>query len=132
MLQLHVTDELGAVTCCIVEKFPFLIGRSPQADLRITFSGVWEEHASIRLAESEDGSQRFVIESVGQSILSINGEIASGQVLRVGDMLSLGAARLTVSLAPARQSKLAWHESTVWVLLSLVLLLEALVVVLAK
>lgn len=133
MLQLHVTDERGVVTCCIAESFPFLIGRSGEADLRISSGGVWEEHALIRLGASEGARhERFVIESVGQSLLSINGEITPSKIISIGDEISLGAARLVVSLAPARQSKLAWHESLVWAILLLVVALEAIVVHFAK
>lgn len=133
MLQLDVTDERGAVTSFVVKKFPFVIGRSPLGDLPITSAGVWEQHATIRLADREQvKTQRFVVESIGQSIVSINGDIALAQALSVGDVISLGAARLTVSLAPSEQSMLAWHELTVWALLLGVVILEALVVHFAR
>ena len=133
MLQLHVTDERGSVTSSVAETFPFVIGRAPAADLRITSAGVWEEHASIRLSENGDPrAQRFLIESAGQSIISINGEVTRSKLLSIGDEISLGAVRLVVSLAPARQSKLAWHESLVWAVLLFVVVLEALVVYFAN
>lgn len=133
MLQLHVTDERGVVTCCIAETFPFVIGRSTAADLQISSAGVWEEHACVRLGAREGARhEHFVIESVGQSLLSINGQITPSKVISIGDEISLGAARLVVSLAPATQSKLAWHESLVWAILLLVVALEAFVVHFAK
>ncbi|MGZ8940726.1 MAG: FHA domain-containing protein, partial [Limisphaerales bacterium] len=133
MLQLHVTDERGVVTCCIAETFPFRIGRSAGADLQISSAGVWEEHACIRLSAREGArDEHFIIESVGQSLVSINGQMTPSKVISIGDEISLGAARLVVSLAPARQSKLVWHESLVWAILLLIVALEAFVVYFAE
>ena len=129
MLQLHVTDDRGAVTSHTVDRLPFLIGRSPQADLQIVAPGVWEEHASIDLAESESAARkRFVIAPVRESLVAINGEVVAGKELHIGDEITLGATRIVVSLAPAKQGKLSLQELTVWALLLAVVIVEAAVI----
>jgi hypothetical protein len=133
MLQLHVTDDRGAVTTHQANTFPFLIGRSANAQLRFTAPGVWEEHARIRLAEEQGTKEkRFFIEAAGHSLLSVNGEVASSQRLSIGDEISIGAIRVVVTLSPARQTALALHESMVWALLLLAVVGEALVIHFAR
>ena len=130
MLQLHVTDESGVVTSIIATEFPLLIGRSPQAGLRLESYGVWEEHARISLIESTRAASehRFFLESLGQSLVSVNGQITPSKELAIGDEVLLGAARFTVSLAPAAQKKLALHEWFVWGLLIIIVLVEGTVI----
>lgn len=133
MLQLHVTDDRGAVTSHPVDRLPHLIGRSPNVDLQIVAPGVWEEHASIDLSETDTaGRKRFVISSFRESLISINGEVVAGKELRIGDEITLGAARIVVSLAPAKQTNLSLQEFAVWALLLLVVIVEAAVVHYAK
>ena len=132
MLQLQVTDERGAVTQHRADHFPFVIGRSPEAQLRLVAPGVWEEHASINLVDQPGRSApRFLIESLRESLLTINGEAVRSKEISVGDEISVGAIRILASLAPARQTRLGWHEAIVWGLLICVVILEALVVHLA-
>ena len=130
MLQIHVTDERGVVTSILATEFPLLIGRSPHAGLRLESSGVWEEHARISLVQSSraPSEHRFFLESLGQSLVSVNGQITPTKELAIGDEILLGAARLTVSLAPAAQKKLAVHEWFVWGLLIIIVLVEATVI----
>ena len=134
MLQLHVTDERGTVTSHIAAESSFLIGRSAQAQLRLDSAGVWEEHARVSLAESSryPNQHRYIIEALGESIVSINGQIITAKELAIGDEILLGAARLTVSLAPPNQKKLVLQEWFVWCLLLLVVGCEAVLILLAE
>ena len=127
MLLLRVTDSRGTVTQHLAQFFPYHIGRSVQADLRIEAAGVWENHAVI--LPGENG--RFVIRSEGQSVLLRNGESVQSAQLASGDELSIGAARVVVSLSPARQKSLGASEAIVWALLLAVLTAEAAVFALA-
>lgn len=132
MLQLQVTDERGAVTQHAADIFPFLIGRSPNAQLRLVASGVWEEHASISLIDQPGRpAPRFIIEPVRESLLTVNGEAVRSKEISMGDEISLGAARILVSLAPGRQTRLGWHETAVWAILIFVVIVEAMIVQLA-
>jgi hypothetical protein len=133
MLQLHVTDDRGAVTTHQVEHFPFLIGRSPQADLQVASAGVFEQHARLELAlEEESAEAKFFLQAIGQSVLLVNGERTNCRRILIGDEISLGGARALVSLSPAGQSALALHESMVWALVCVVVIAEAIVIHLAR
>lgn len=123
MLLLRVTDARGAVTQHIADAFPYRIGRSARADLKIEASGVWENHATILPGENS----RFFIQSEGESLLLRNGEAIHSAQLAAGDELSVGSARVVVSLAPARQKSLGFTEAMAWVLLVLVVAAEALI-----
>jgi len=133
MLQLHVTDDRGAVTSHLVSELPFVIGRSQQASLQLVAPGIWNEHASIELTNTNAaGRERFVITALGESLLSVNGEVLPAKELKIGDEVILGATRILVSLAPPKQKRLARQEFGVSVLLLVVVILEALVIHVAK
>ena len=110
MLQLVVMDS--ASRPCLAAQFPFTIGRSRAASLRLEHPGVWDIHASIDI---QDG--RFRAQPEGQSLLLINDVRSSGAVLRMGDQLSLGGARVAVALAPAAQFGLKARELFILLLL---------------
>ena len=128
MLLLRVTDSRGTVTQHLVEKFPYRIGRSTQSHLRLEEPGIFEQHASIVPAEHG----RFLIRSEGESLLLRGGEALREAQLVPGDELSLGSARIMVSLAPARQKRLALSEAIVWLLLAIVAAGQTAVLVLAR
>jgi pSer/pThr/pTyr-binding forkhead associated (FHA) protein len=133
MLQLHVTDDRGAVTAHRAEQFPFVIGRSSESDLQISSAGVFDQHARIELAlDQSDSEAKFYLHAIGQSLLLVNGEPIAARRLVIGDEISFGATRALVSLSPAAQSALGLHESLVWSLLILVVIAEALVIHFAR
>src|ERR1700752_3668394 len=106
MLLLRVTDTPGPVPEHPAASFPYRIGRSAQAELRIEEAGVWENHAVVLPSEN----LHFVIRSEGESLLLCNGEPVRTVQLASGDELSIGAARMMVSLAPAGQKSLGLAE----------------------
>jgi pSer/pThr/pTyr-binding forkhead associated (FHA) protein len=128
MLLLRVTDSRGAVTPHIAESFPYTVGRSPQADLRLQEPGIFENHATILPA----GDGRFLIQAEGESLLLRNGEPVRSAPLAAGDELLIGSLRVVVSLAPARQKSLGLSEAAAWVLLAAVVAGELLVLSLAR
>ncbi|HEX7860113.1 MAG TPA: FHA domain-containing protein [Verrucomicrobiae bacterium] len=133
MLRLDVTDDRGAVAAYEISEFPLVIGRSANAGLQIAAAGVFEEHACIQLAPARSGpGQRFTMEALGSALMSVNGEILPNKQLAVGDEISLGAARVTVSLAPAARKKLSAHELFVWTLLLLLVIFESAVIHFAR
>jgi hypothetical protein len=127
MLLLRVTDSRGAVTQHVAESFPYKIGRSPQASLRLEAPGVWECHATILPGENA----RFLIRAEGDSLLLQNGEPIRTAPLATGDELSFGSAKILVSLAPATQKSIVLSEAVVWVLLLGVIALEIVIFVVA-
>ena len=97
---------------CVAAEFPFMIGRSPSAGMRLDASGVWDIHATILVREGG-----FFVQPEGEALVLINGERSAGAVLRAGDRISLGAVRLTVALAPARQGRLGARETLNWLVI---------------
>ncbi len=128
MLLLRVTDSRGAVTQHLAEAFPYQIGRSSQADLRLQEPGVFENHASIVPSEKA----RFVVQTEGESLLLRNGEPVRRVQLAPGDEFLIGSARILVSLAPAKQKRLAASEAAVWLLLAGVMASQVVSFFLAK
>jgi pSer/pThr/pTyr-binding forkhead associated (FHA) protein len=122
-----VTDSRGAVTQHIADSFPYIIGRSTDSDLRVEAPGIFEKHASIHAGENA----RFVIRAEGESFLLRNGESIRSAQLAPGDEITIGSARLLVSLAPARQKSLSRAEFVLWLLLAGVVNAEAVVIALA-
>lgn len=127
MLLLRVTDDRGAVAQYLALTFPYRIGRSSAADLRIESPGVWDAHASIALG----GTGKFIVAPEGASLLLLNGETTSGAPLRAGDELTLGGVRIAITLAPARQARLWIAETVVWTLLGAVCVAQFAVIFLA-
>lgn len=121
MLLLRVIDHRGTVAEHVVTTFPFHIGRSSNADLRIDAPGTWDSHAVISLEENE----KFLIRAEGSALLLVNDEPAVEHVLAPGDEVSLGSARILTSLSPPRQRTLVASEVGVWCLLLLVAFIEA-------
>jgi len=127
MLLLRVTDDRGAVTEHLAESFPYRIGRSSAADLRLEAPGVWDTHASLTLG----AGGKFIVAAEGASLLLLNGASTTGAPLAAGDELTLGAARILVSLAPTRPGRLALAEAFVWLLLFGSFVAEIVLIILA-
>ncbi|HTG44504.1 MAG TPA: FHA domain-containing protein [Verrucomicrobiae bacterium] len=118
MFQFVVTDdgpENGQA--CVCGKFPFIIGRAPQADLRLLSPGVWDIHAEVQ-RDSETG--KLAIQAKGEALLLINGARFERRLLVPGDQVQIGGASFAVTFSPATQSALAGHEGLVWGILVLV------------
>lgn len=111
----------------VAATFPFTIGSSSDADLRIEGHGVWDRHVLIEL---DSATQRFTCSAVGSALLLINGETIRKAPLRNGDVLQLGSATVEVSLAPVPQHRLKFIEFGVWALLGIVAILEAVLMML--
>lgn len=120
MLQL-LAVESNSIRPCAAARFPFLIGRNRSSGLQLESPGVWETHARIEISEGQ-----FVVRSEGESLLLVNDERCTERVLRIGDQLTLGAARVTVTLAPATQHALGVSELLIWTLVSAVAIAQVL------
>ena len=104
----------------IARHFPFHVGRSPSADLRIEDTGVWDEHLTFSL-----GADRAVeLAAQPGALVSVNDENVSTAALRNGDVIEIGAVRIRFSLSPTRQKGLRLRESLVWIGLMLIALIE--------
>jgi hypothetical protein len=74
---------------------------------------VWDNHFTIEF----DPDKGFVLQTQSDAILTVNREPAQTTVLRNGDSIELGAARLIFWLAEPPRRAQAWREAVVWSLL---------------
>jgi pSer/pThr/pTyr-binding forkhead associated (FHA) protein len=113
VLELTILTGKQAGAVAVARRFPFLIGRSPQARLRLEEAGVFERHAEIQL----DPAQGFCLVAQPGAIVSVNGQPVGQARLRAGDIFELGSARLRFQLGPVPQRGLRWRETLTWVML---------------
>ena len=110
MIQLKVLCGSKAGDHLVVRRFPFRIGRAADADLRLTDSGVWDQHLRLDFRPA-DG---LVFTAQGDALVTLNNQPVTKAVLRNGDFLGLGSARLQFWLAETRQRGLRLREFFVW------------------
>ncbi|HEV2455323.1 MAG TPA: FHA domain-containing protein [Verrucomicrobiae bacterium] len=120
MIQLHVLSGKKAGNRVAASRFPFRIGRHPQNDLSLEDEGVWDQHVVLEFRKKEG----FRVAAAREAIATINGNLAGEALLRNGDIITLGSAKLQFWIAPARQSGLRIRENSVWALLILIALGE--------
>lgn len=109
MIQLHILSGRQAGGEIVVRHFPFVIGRG-QAHLPLEDGGVWEQHLQIDFLRSEG----FTYTARSEAGVFINGAAAAAGLLRNGDLIELGAARLRVWLTRTSQRSLQWRERLTW------------------
>ena len=119
MIQLTVTQEKKPSVSSLVTSFPFIVGKSASADLRIDAAGVWDRHASLVLRE-----RKVHVVAEGEALVRVNGETQRESVLKNGDILNIGATTVLVALAPTTQPRLLAREMAAWALITLVFFLQ--------
>lgn len=120
MVQLRVLNGSRAGTAHLAHRFPCTIGRAEADDLRLVEPGVWENHLQLDLAVP-DG---FRLRRLGQGRACVNGAEFDDHLLRNGDVIELGAAKVQFWLAEVRQSGNRVREALVWLGLIALLLLQ--------
>lgn len=118
MIQLNILSGKQAGVQVAARRFPFRIGRATANELKLEDDGVWDNHLTLEFAKS-DG---FTITVAANAIATVNGEAVQSRILRNGDQLTLGSARLQFWLAPARQQGLRFREGFVWAMIIFVTL----------
>ena len=108
----------------MVRRFPFGIGRAPEADLRIEGEGVWDHHATLRFEQQEG----FFLTAEASALVSVNGQRTDRVRLRNGDVVECGSVKMRFWLAPSRQRSLAPRELLTWVGLAALLGVQVLLV----
>ncbi len=110
MVQFKVLSGKLAGTERVARQFPFRIGRSAAADLRLEEAGVWDEHLEVTF----DPASGFVLTAHPNAIAAINGQPFQRAVLRNGDAIEIGALRIRFWLAETRQASLRVREWLTW------------------
>ena len=93
-----------------------MIGRSPSADLHLEEDGIWDEHARLTL----DPAEGFVLETTPHALATVNGETLARAILRNGDVIDLGSAKMQFGLSETRQKGLRFREVLTWAAITLI------------
>ena len=111
MIQLNVLSGKKAGNRTVVRHFPFRVGRAPGNQLLLDDDGVWDQHLVLELK-----SGGFNLAVAPGALAAVNHEPLQNQVLRNGDIITVGSAKLQFWLAAARQRSLRLRELFVWAL----------------
>ena len=116
MIYLQLLSGKKAGERAAVAHFPFHIGRAPQNDLKLEDDGVWDQHLTLEFLEKEG----FQLSTAANAISAVNGKPMERTIVRNGDVITLGSAKIQFWLAPAPQRGLWLRENFVWALLILI------------
>lgn len=116
MIQLDILSGKKAGGQMVVRHFPFRVGRAPENDLRLEDDGVWDRHLVLEFQKQEG----FQLTTSANALVNVNGESVLNKILRNGDIITIGSARLQFWLAAARQRSLRARELFVWALIAAV------------
>jgi pSer/pThr/pTyr-binding forkhead associated (FHA) protein len=97
-------------------RFPFHIGRAPGNELQLDDDGVWDRHLTLDF----DRQQGFTLVTGPDALAAVNGKPVQTALLRNGDIITIGSARLQFWMAAARQRSPHLREAFVWGLLAAV------------
>jgi len=115
MVQLKFLSGKKAGTSWVARRFPVRIGRSADSHVQLDDAGVWDQHLEIGLKRGEG----FVLQTRGAALAAVNSQPSTEAViLRNGDKIEVGAARIQFWLAPPRQKGLALREWLTWTALA--------------
>jgi pSer/pThr/pTyr-binding forkhead associated (FHA) protein len=118
MIQLDILSGKKAGAQTVARHFPFRIGRASQNDLQLEDDGVWDQHLVLEFQKQEG----FNLTTSPDAIATVNGEPVQNKILRSGDTITIGSARLQFWLAAPQQRRLRSGENFVWALLVFVTL----------
>ncbi|HUA66707.1 MAG TPA: FHA domain-containing protein [Alphaproteobacteria bacterium] len=124
MIQLYVLSGKKAGSRVAASRFPFRIGRDPESDLPLDDDGVWGRHIVLEFRRKEG----FRLAATPEAIAAVNSQPAAEVLLRNGDIITLGSAKLQFWIAPASQRGLRLRENLVWALLFLVAVSEVVLI----
>ncbi|MGH7992107.1 MAG: FHA domain-containing protein [Limisphaerales bacterium] len=120
MIELHILAGKKAGSQSVVRRFPFRIGRASGNDLQLNDDGTWDQHLTLEFHRREG----FKLAAAQNALVMINNQPVQVALLRNGDIITLGSAKLQFWLAAARQRGLWLRERFVWVLLAAVVLCQ--------
>ncbi|MGA2786494.1 MAG: FHA domain-containing protein [Verrucomicrobiota bacterium] len=116
MIQLNILSGKKAGAQSAARRFPFRVGRAAGNELQLDDDGVWDQHLTLEFNRQEG----FTLATASNALTTINGEPLQAAVLRNGDIITLGSAKLQFWLAAAPQRSLRAREVFVWLLLTAV------------
>jgi pSer/pThr/pTyr-binding forkhead associated (FHA) protein len=114
IVLLRILSDNDPAAVQVIKRFPCRIGRGSSNDLRLEQAGVWDRHLELQLIPTE-GIAASVLPG---ALATFNGEQLDRKVLRNGDVIQLGAAKLQFWLSPTRQRSFRVRESLTWIALA--------------
>ena len=113
MVALQISAPSEPDRQIVIRDFPFRIGRSEGNHFRTSAAGVWAEHLVL---DFDPAARAITAASLPGAVTLLNGQKLSTQKLRGGDILQLGACKISFSLAAPPQSSLRPREIFTWFL----------------
>lgn len=93
--------------------------------MQLEADGVWQEHGQIEF----DPSTGFVLVAAPDALALVNGAPIQRGRLASGDVIEIGAVKMTFALAPPTQTGLAFREIASWSLIAVLIAAEVVVLV---
>ena len=118
MIQINILSGKKAGAQSVARRFPFRIGRAAGNELQLEDDGVWDRHLTLEFQRNEG----FKLLTAANALATVNNEPVQNAVLRNGDIITIGSAKLQFWLAAARQRGLRFREIFVLTLLIFVTL----------
>lgn len=94
----------------VARRFPVRIGRAQECELRLDEEGVWDMHLVLSL----DPAGGYSLKTQPNALARVNGHPVSEILLRNGDLIEVGAARIRFWLSPLSQPSLGLREAVSW------------------
>lgn len=109
-IQLELLSSLRGPATWTIERFPCVIGRAASADLRLEEPGIWERHLKLQFRPREGVS----LTVLPGALVTRNGEALTDGILRNGDIIGAGGAKLRFWLGPTSQRDCGLRETVTW------------------
>ena len=116
MVQFDILSGKKAGARAATRQFPFHIGRAPANELQLDDNGIWDRHLILEF----DRQQGFRLATAPNALATVNGQPVEAALLRSGDIITLGSAKLQFWIAAARPQSLSLREAQVWALVTAV------------
>ena len=110
MVQLRILSGSKAGGFQVVRRFPFHVGRAADNDLCFDSTGVWDYHFMLNLQPHEG----FAMQTFDEAFATVNDEHRNSAILRNGDVISFGSAKVQFWLAAPVQRSLRFREFLIW------------------
>ncbi len=111
MIALHLLTGAAAGQRISPARFPVSVGRAASNSLAVVEPGVFDRHFEIQF--TPDG---FSLVPNPPATVSINGALSPAAILRNGDIIEAGFAKIQFWLGPMSQRSLLPREMLTWLM----------------
>ncbi|MGC8887207.1 MAG: FHA domain-containing protein [Verrucomicrobiia bacterium] len=124
MAELLVISGKQSGLSVVIRNFPFVFGRSKEADLPAEEDGIFERHFQITHLPG-DG---YYIETFEPALISVNDVYVNKARLKNGDFIQAGNVKLRFWLAKVGQKNFRFYEILIWLWLVLLTFGQVLII----